>query len=163
MSSGASGNPPARVRLRPIEPGDLPTLFQQQLDPESNQMAGTKPRSPEAFRAAWERNFGDPSVVARAILRDDVMVGAISCFRKDGVDSVGYWIAREHWGGGIATQALMLLLGEVKARPLHATAARANAASIRVLEKCGFRLTGYHAENETDRYLAGEVATFVIE
>ncbi len=55
---------------------------------------------------------------------------------------VGYWIGREHWGKGIATRALTLLLTEVDTRPLHAHVAQHNAGSIRVLEKCGFRVVG---------------------
>ena len=55
------------IRLRPIGPGDLPALFELQTDHESNDMAGTKPRTREAFFAAWERNFADPGVNSRVI------------------------------------------------------------------------------------------------
>jgi RimJ/RimL family protein N-acetyltransferase len=51
---------------------------------------------------------------------------------------VGYWIGREFWGRGLATQALAELAGLVDARPLHAHVVKHNVASIRVLEKCGF-------------------------
>src|SRR4029453_19193159 len=54
-----------------------------------------------------------------------------------------YWIGREFWGRGIATQALAVLLSAVKTRPLYARAAKDNIASLRVLEKCGFTITGY--------------------
>jgi RimJ/RimL family protein N-acetyltransferase len=80
----------------------------------------------------------------------------------DGQDAVGYWIAREHWGRGIATRALGLLLEEVAIRPLHARAARTNAASIRVLERCGFRVTGYEHSPETERYPACEEAVLLL-
>ncbi len=36
-----------------------------------------------------------------------------------------------------------MLLAEVVERPLHARAAKDNLASIRVLEKCGFVISGY--------------------
>jgi RimJ/RimL family protein N-acetyltransferase len=91
------------------------------------------------------------------------VVGGISHFRQDGRDDVGYWVAKEHWGRGVASQGLAQFLREVSLRPLHATAVRANVASIRVLEKCGFRLTGHHMGEETDRYVAGEVSCFVLE
>lgn len=51
---------------------------------------------------------------------------------------VGYWIAKEHWGKGIATQMLSQFLRIVPDRPLHAHVAKHNLGSIRVLEKCGF-------------------------
>jgi 4-hydroxyphenylpyruvate dioxygenase-like putative hemolysin len=34
---------------------------------------------------------------------------------------------------------------------------------MHILQRCGFRLTGRHHEEETDRYTAGEVATFILE
>jgi RimJ/RimL family protein N-acetyltransferase len=55
---------------------------------------------------------------------------------------VGYWIGQDFWGRGIATRALRLFLEEVTIRPLYGRAAKDNRASIRVLEKCGFRLCG---------------------
>ena len=56
---------------------------------------------------------------------------------------MSYWIGREFWGKGIATKALAVFLSAVKARPLYARAAKDNIASLRVLEKCGFAITGY--------------------
>ena len=52
------------------------------------------------------------------------------------------WVGNEFWGNGIATQALTELLRTVEDRPLYASAASDNAASLRVLEKCGFRKRG---------------------
>jgi GNAT superfamily N-acetyltransferase len=59
-----------------------------------------------------------------------------------GKPEVSYWLGREFWGKGIATTALRLFLSVVAVRPLYARAARDNAASIRVLEKCGFTIAG---------------------
>jgi RimJ/RimL family protein N-acetyltransferase len=55
---------------------------------------------------------------------------------------VSYWLGKEYWGKGIATEALGLFLGIIEERPLYARAAKDNAASIRVLEKCGFVISG---------------------
>lgn len=55
---------------------------------------------------------------------------------------IGYWIGREYWGRGVATQALRLFVAEVPDRPLHAHVAAHNAGSIRVLQKCGFSFEG---------------------
>jgi RimJ/RimL family protein N-acetyltransferase len=151
------------VRLRPTEARDLPALFEIQSDRAGNEMAGTKPRTREAFWAAWERNFEDPGVNSRVIEVEGVIVGGIACFQADGHDCVGYWIAREHWGRGIASCALENFLREETRRPLHATAAGANAPSRRVLEKCGFRCVGTRAGEETERYLAREIADYLLE
>ncbi|HWL94278.1 MAG TPA: GNAT family N-acetyltransferase [Phycisphaerae bacterium] len=155
------------IRLRPVVPGNLPALFQMQLDPEANDMAGTKPRTRDAFFAAWERHLADPGVSARVIEIDGAhgpeIVGSVGRHQADGHDCVGYWIARAHWGKGVASRALMMFLAEERRRPLHATSARNNAPSQRILEKCGFRCVGFRMEEETERFLAREIADFVLE
>ena len=57
---------------------------------------------------------------------------------QDGEREVGYWVGKEYWGKGIATQALAEFLNQVKTHPLVAHVAKHNVASRRVLEKCGF-------------------------
>lgn len=127
-----------RVWLRPIQPIDLPRMYELQLDPESNRMAGTIPRTAEGFNSHWAKVLDDPGVAARAILVDEAIVGTVCCFQQDGQDHVGYWIDRAYWGMGIASRGLHLLLREVVKRPLVATAATSNVASLRLLQKCGF-------------------------
>src|SRR5690242_14236566 len=135
--------PPA-IRLRPTRPHDLAALFEIQSDPESNEMAGTKPRTREVFIEVWKGHFENPAIngcVIELAAADGTheLVGGIACFQADGHDCVGYWIARPHWGKGIASRALALFLAQEPRRPLHATAARTNAPSRRILERCGFR------------------------
>ncbi len=151
-----------RVRLRPVQSDDLPRMYEMQLDPESNRMAVTIPRSREAFDAHWAKALGDPVNTARAVLCDGVMVGYVSCFPMDDEDHVGYWIDRAYWGQGIASRAMRLLLGEVTKRPLVATAATSNGASVRVLQKCGFVAEGVRHSPATDRYPACEEAVLVL-
>jgi RimJ/RimL family protein N-acetyltransferase len=150
------------IRLRPLGPGDLPRMYAFQLDPDSNRMAVTNPRSAEAFDAHWAKVLVDPEITANAIMFDGEMVGSICCFPIDGQAHVGYWLDREHWGMGIATRALHLLLGEVKHRPLIATAATSNAASLRILQKCGFVVEEITLAPATERFLACEKATLVL-
>jgi len=79
--------------------------------------------------------------VNRTVLLDGHVVGNVASF-TDGHRQVCYWIGREHWEQGIETRALRLLLEIVLERPVYAGAASDNVASIRVLEKCGFVITG---------------------
>lgn len=155
------------VRLRPVGPADLPALLEIQADPESNIMAGTKPRTREVFFTVWERNFADAGVNACVIEIDDAggsqLVGSIARFQADGHDCVGYWIARAHWGRGIASRALAKFLERERRRPLRATTAGDNAASRQILQKCGFRFVGVRMGEETDRFVAREVTEFVLE
>jgi RimJ/RimL family protein N-acetyltransferase len=151
-----------RVRLRPVEPGDLPHIYAQQLDPESNRLAATVPRVGEAFDAHWAKVLADPANTNRAVLLDGAFVGYICCFPMDGQDHVGYWIDRAYWGKGVASRALQLLLGEVTKRPLVASAATSNGASVRVLQKCGFVVEEVRLSPASDRYPECEQAVLVL-
>lgn len=153
---------PHRVVLRPVHASDVDALFLHQVDVEANRMAVANPRDAASFEAHWATVLSDPTVTARAILADDVLVGRVSCFETDGHHAVGYWLSREHWGRGVATRALALLLQEVTIRPLHANVARTNVASIRVLERCGFAITGYEMSAATERFPACEEALLVL-
>jgi RimJ/RimL family protein N-acetyltransferase len=150
------------VRLRPVEPGDLPRMYDLQQDPDSNRMAVTVPRTREAFDSHWAKSLGDPSITARVILVGEDTVGTISCFPRDGRDHVGYWIDRAFWGRGVASRALHLLLREVAKRPLVATAATSNGASLRVLQKCGFVVEQVRRSPATDRHPECEEAVLVL-
>jgi RimJ/RimL family protein N-acetyltransferase len=150
------------VRLRDVTSADLPELFRFQSDADGARMAAVIPRDSQSFFSHWGKVLVDPSIVARAITLDAVLVGQISCFSMDGLDSVGYWIARDYWSRGIATRDLDLLLQEVRKRPLHARVARHNVASIRVLQRCGFVLTGYPRSPATERFLECEETVLVL-
>ena len=150
------------IRLRPVQPDDLPRIFDLQLDPESNRMAVTIPRTREVFDSHWAKVLGDPEITAWAVLVGEELVGTISCFPMDGQDHVGYWIEREYWGKGIASQALHLLLREVSKRPLVAAAATSNVASLRVLQKCGFVVERIQLSPASDRFPECEEAILVL-
>lgn len=126
------------LRLRSVRPEDLDVHFEQQADPESTAMALVGPRDRAAFDAHWSQLLANPEVVLRTIEADGQVVGSALSFVRDGERHVGYWVGREHWGRGIASAALGLLLAELAERPLVATVAGHNAASLRVLEKHGF-------------------------
>ncbi len=131
------------VVLRDVAEDDLPILFKHQLDPAANEMAAFEPRDESAFMAHWkEKILADPAVVKQTIVVDGEVAGNIVSFERSGKREVGYWIGREYWGQGIATEALRQFLRRVAERPLYALVAKQNAGSIRVLEKCGFAVEG---------------------
>jgi RimJ/RimL family protein N-acetyltransferase len=133
----------ADVRLRNVTEGDLPILFEHQSDPIATEMAAFPACDKDAFTAHWHTNvLNDETVVAKAVVFEDKVVGNVVSFERDGVREVGYWIGREHWGNGIATEALSQFLPYDPERPLVARVAKHNVASVRVLEKCGFVVSG---------------------
>src|SRR5687768_1349380 len=95
------------IQLRNVTRDDIPILFRHEIDPASNRMAGLFPRDAAAFKAHWEKILADSGVVAKIILADGEIAGDIGCYQDDsGEGMVGYRIAREYWGRGIATRAL---------------------------------------------------------
>jgi len=132
-----------RVELREVRVADLPVFFEQQRDPVAWQMAAfgaADPSDRAAFDAHWQRILADTEGVIRSIVFDAAVIGHVLSFEQLGQRELSYWLGRAHWGRGFATQALTLFLAEQRVRPLHARAAKDNAASIGVLRHCGFRV-----------------------
>ena len=154
----------ARLRLRPYRPADFETLFHQLvLDPAvirfwhdyADPALGVAQR-----RAMAERDLGSwieegiatgyPTWVIEAA--DPALgpagdfVGVIGVFPPENEwgpePEVGYLLASRHHGRGLATEALCAVVADATERlripVLVAIVDEPNAASIRVLEKCGF-------------------------
>ncbi len=134
------------VILRDVMESDLPIFFEQQLDAEANWMAAFTAKDPtdrDAFMAHWARIRSDATNVIQTILEDERVAGSVSSYQEEpGKPEVTYWLGKEFWGRGIATRALASFLRRMPARPVYARAAKDNAGSLRVLEKCGFTITG---------------------
>jgi RimJ/RimL family protein N-acetyltransferase len=133
------------VALREMTDADLDAIFEQMRDPEAVRMAAFTAEDPSdraAFDAHMARIRSAPDITHRVVTVDGVLAGTIAAFVMAGDTEVTYWIDRALWGRGIAGQAIRLLLGEVKVRPLYARAAADNAGSLRVLAKAGFEVIG---------------------
>jgi RimJ/RimL family protein N-acetyltransferase len=139
------------VVLRDVVDGDLPTFFKHQLDPVANHMAAFTRKDPSdrtAFDAHWAKIRADANVTIRTILHHGRVAGHVACYGPPDEREITYWIDREHWGQGIATEAVRQFLRLLSSRPLFARVAADNLGSKRVLEKCGF------AESGRDHYFA---------
>ncbi|MGB0388444.1 MAG: GNAT family N-acetyltransferase [Ardenticatenaceae bacterium] len=146
MARGARSPLSSGVVLREVRKGDLPIFFEQQLDPEANYMAAFTAKEPtdqEAFMTHWRKILADERITIRTIAYHDHIAGHILSHDWFGEPEVSYWIGKESWGKGIATAALTAFLSVVTTRPLYGRAVKDNIASIRVLQKCGFTISGY--------------------
>lgn len=133
------------ITLRNIVEDDLVILFQNQCDIEAQHMAAftdDDPNNEAAFYAKWRKHLANDAIVNRVIIYQSEVAGYITHFDFFGEPSIGYWLGRDYWGKGIATEALRLFLNEIVQRPLYARAAKDNAGSLRVLQKCGFNIIG---------------------
>jgi [ribosomal protein S5]-alanine N-acetyltransferase len=87
-----------------------------------------------------------------AILHDNVLAGGAGIIVKQDVyrktAEIGYWIAEQFWGRGIATEAVKLITAcafrSFDIVRLQAEVFEHNKASMKVLEKNGFTLEGVH-------------------
>jgi RimJ/RimL family protein N-acetyltransferase len=133
------------ITLRDVESSDLEAFYQQQLDPEAIRMAAfvsEDPKNKTAFAAHWAEILDSAQITNRTIVADGRIAGHIAFFPQEGNLEVTFWLGREFWGRGLATEALNRMLQLVADRPILARAAADNVGSIRVLQKCGFQIVG---------------------
>ncbi len=99
-----------------------------------------------AFAKEEEKRGG----LYRAIASEGRVIGGLSLSRGSDVycksGELGYWLSPAYWGKGIMTRALKLFCGQVFSETdivrIGAEVFAGNAASCRVLEKCGFQKEG---------------------
>jgi len=133
------------LELRDFTPDDLPIFFEQQLDPQANHMAAFTSKDPtdrDAFMAHWQKVCADEKIIIKTILFDGRVAGYVLVHGWFGDPEVSYWLGRDFWGRGVASGALRLFLEQVTTRPLYGRVVKDSLASLRVLQKCGFALSG---------------------
>jgi 8-oxo-dGTP diphosphatase len=150
-----------RLRLRPLTVADAPEVVRLVDDFEVARYTATIPypydlkmaldfiATPEAAPDAAARFIDDPEaalVLAIAKKDNDQLLGCVGLQKTPEGPELGYWIGREHWRQGYASEAagrLVRLAFENFALPeLIASAVTVNDASHRVLEKIGFTICG---------------------
>lgn len=129
---------------------DLEALVRQANDHEIARQL--RDRFPHPYTRADGRAFlagagsGEGPPCNFAIEVDGRVAGGIGYSRGSDVErysaEIGYWLGRAHWGRGIATDAVRVvvrhLFDEMNLLRLYAVPLADNAASIRVLEKAEF-------------------------
>lgn len=132
-----------QITLRDVNEDDLPIFYEQQLDMEATQMAAFPSRERDAFMDHWKTKvIPNETGMVKTILFDQQVAGNIVSFEMEGHREIGYWIGKEFWGKGIASESLKQFLGQEVRRPLFAHVAKHNIGSHRVLEKNGFAIIG---------------------
>jgi len=115
------------------------------------------PELKTAYREMYEGSISHPKerewyaiwVIER---KDGIQVGEF-CFkgiRDDGTVEIGYGIREDFQNNGYATEAVKSAISWTLKQPMissvEAETTEDNAASLRVLEKCGFRYSGKRGE-----------------
>ena len=144
-----------RITLRSWRDSDAETLYKYASEEEVGTCAGWQPhRSVEESLSIIKTVFNNPTTWAIELNETGEAIGAIgygpSCDcslpAREGEPTVGYWVAKPYWGMGICTEALQMMIDYVKMNTGIASLISGhfidNAASGRVMEKCGFIATG---------------------
>lgn len=134
------------VSLRDVIDEDVPIFFEQQNDPVANEMAAFPARERDAFMAHWAKIRANENGLIKTILYDGQVAGNMLSFDMEGHREVGYWLGREFWGKGIASEALAQFLSYETTRPLYGVTVKHNVGSQSVLKKCGFEYSGEEKE-----------------
>lgn len=142
-----------RCVIRPYTLNDLDALVEHANDPEVAAML--RDRFPHPYTRECGQQFlaaataQDPPE-SFAIDVDGVAIGGIGVHPCDDVmrhsAEIGYWVGRKFWGRGLASAALLAVVGHVfregRFCRLNAHTFEGNDASGRVLEKAGFVCEG---------------------
>lgn len=146
-----------KLSLTPITEADLATLFAFESDPIASQMAHFPSRDKAAFYQHWQQKvISAPDAIAQGIWLQGQLIGSMLSWYnpKDSLIQngrlIGYWIDREYWGQGIATQALALFLPLLPKAPLFAYVAAHNIGSLKVIKRYGFMAVALTAEQTRD-------------
>ncbi len=126
-----------KITLRPREALTTSCTTRGRRDPA--QVATTVPaRSRSEFDAWIARIDADPTVTLRTITADGEVVGTINTFVIGRERFIGYRVANEHRGKGIASEAVRLMVQLDASRPIFARALASNVASVKALRRNGF-------------------------
>lgn len=153
-----------RLTLRPLSAEDVSPLYDIQRDPAAMQFTYVaasladcehRLRTHEALRS--RHGFAPWVVVLRSELRVIGWGGLnIDPFEPGWGVEVSYFLRPAYWGLGYATEVVRAAIdhgfGDLALPEVAAFAKPENAASIRVLEKCGFAFVGYEPSLERNHY-----------
>ena len=144
-----------RLVLRPWRDSDAETLFKFASDPDVGSRAGWPPHhSVEESLEIIRTVFHNDTTWAIVLKETGEPIGAIgygpACDcnlpAREGEPIVGYWVAKPYWNYGVCTEALRLMIENIRKstdiQSLISGHFIDNPASGRVMEKCGFAPTG---------------------
>ena len=109
-------------------------------------------------------------IFAFAIVADGKAVGSIAAYRQGNIHSrtaeLGYYVAQEFWGRGLATAAVKEICAYVFENSdimrIYAEPFARNAASCRVLEKSGFSLEGIMRKNAVKNGIVEDMKLYAL-
>lgn len=140
------------IKLRPFRLSDIHDLVASANHPEINIYLRDYFPYPYTIQDAyWWLTEGVNSFANHsAITLDGICIGGVSVVYGQAEThlsgEIGYWLGREYWGRGFASQAVKLMTEDVFSNTdllrIYAQVFSPNLASRYVLQKCGYQLEG---------------------
>ncbi|KAL1350566.1 hypothetical protein HN51_014607 [Arachis hypogaea] len=141
----------SKISLRPFKLSDVDDFLLWAGDDQVTQNLRWKTCGSREEALAFIRDVCIPHPWRRSICLDDRSIGFVSVYPWSGDDrckaDIGYAVAGDYWGQGIATKAVKMAVPQVFNDLSHLVRLQAftspqNKASQRVLEKAGFLKEG---------------------
>lgn len=129
------------ILLTETKEEELPLFFEFQLEEEARYLAAFTPAKPLDKAGYLQKHtpfLSNPDIHNCTIWFKGKIVGSIAKFMMEGEAEITYWIDKNYWGRGIASEALRVFLSLEKTRPIYGRVAFDNYGSQKVLEKTGF-------------------------
>jgi len=139
----------ARLRLRRLTPEDAPTITALLGEWDMVRYTSVIPfpydqRHADEFIALVSTEMAEGRALVFAVEErlSGALVGCVGASLKAGTAEIGYWIGKDHWGKGYATEALRrclrVLFKNFGLGLIWAAVLPENQGSRRVVEKAGF-------------------------
>ena len=144
-----------RLRLRRATPADLDAMHRVMRDPRAMRYWSTPPHADPAETREWlSRMIAAPADASADFVVEHAgeVIGKAGCWR---LPEVGFILRPDHWGKGLASEAMAAVVQHVFARfpvaALEADVDPRNASSLKLLARLGFT----EARRATRTWLVG--------
>jgi len=147
-----------RLVVRPYTEADAPHLFPLASNPNSTKYTlwehhksinDTLNFVRDYATARYSEGVPEPMAISFKDDPERKPIGSCGCFwasHPNRTMELGYWLAEPYWGRGIVVEACRALVGYVftaiQPQRIQARVIEGNPASVRVLDKLGFRFEG---------------------
>ena len=148
-----------RLILRPLRVSDAADVFEWVGDPVVNRYMPYALYQNVRQVEVWIASLGDKDEFGFCLKETGKVIGAgsVTMNPEENAYELGYNLNRAFWGNGYATEASRAMIQwayhQRGARDFYACHATANAASGRVILKCGFQFVRH---SQYDRYDGSE-------
>ena len=135
-----------RLRMRRVRPDDLDAIHRIMSDPETMRFWSSPPHAMRVETERWLDSMieGDRTGQSDEFILEHLgmVIGKLGAWR---LPEIGFFLHRDCWGRGLATEALQRFISYAAVRSVEYLTADVdprNTSCLQLLAKCGFVETG---------------------